>query len=186
MAMAFVPFRAHPSVTNHLTADCCRQHSSQCYAAHTQPLLYATNPDRESNQDITNEFDGFNPFQPGSKIQPKSSGIIIGSSPNKETPGGRISPRQMKMKQLTTELLASISDPQSVSTLLESNEGFLLEQLNNLDAVLEPDSVFHPSMNRKERFERYRQVMDERIESARAPAARNVLTLLKEFVLSKE
>ncbi|KAL7518031.1 hypothetical protein ACHAWX_002896 [Stephanocyclus meneghinianus] len=92
----------------------------------------------------------------------------------------------MKMKQLTTELLASISDPESVSQLLQSNEGFLLEQLNNIDAVLEPDSVFHPAMTRKERFERYRQVMDERIESARVPAARNVLTLLKDFVLSKE
>jgi hypothetical protein len=149
-------------------------------------LLYSTNPDNEHEQENTNEFDGFNPFQPGSKMQTKSSGIFIGSSPNKDTPGGRISPRQMKMKQLTTELLASISDPEAVSQLLQSNEGFLLEQLNNIDAVLEPDSVFHPSMSRKERFERYRQVMDERIESARVPAARNVLTLLKEFVLSNE
>ncbi|KAL7485678.1 hypothetical protein ACHAW6_011277 [Cyclotella cf. meneghiniana] len=184
--MAFSPFAARSCILNNSMSYRCQLLSSQHCGASTKSLLYSTNPGNQYDQDKSNEFDGFNPFQPGSKIQTKSNGIFIGSSPNKDTPGGRISPRQMKMKQLTTELLASISDPESVSQLLQSNEGFLLEQLNNIDAVLEPDSVFHPTMTRKERFERYRQVMDERIEGARVPAARNVLTLLKDFVLSKE
>ena len=42
------------------------------------------------------------------------------------------------MKELTTELLLNISDDDMISKLLLSNEEFLLEQLNNVDAVLEP------------------------------------------------
>jgi len=90
------------------------------------------------------------------------------------------------MKELTTDLLAHISDAESVSRLLQSNEDFLLEQLINLDAVLEPDSVLSPDMSREERFERYRQVMDERIENARAPAAKKALGALKDFVWSRK
>jgi hypothetical protein len=90
------------------------------------------------------------------------------------------------MKELTTDLLACISEDESVSKLLESNEEFLLEQLNNLDAVLEPDSVFTPSMSRSERFEQYRKVMEDRIRNARVPAAKNALRALKEFVSSRE
>ena len=89
-------------------------------------------------------------------------------------------------QELTTDLLARLSDDESVSRLLRSNEEFLLEQLNNLDAVLEPDSVFFSHMSREERFERYRQVMEERIENARAPAAKKALGALKDFVWSKK
>lgn len=106
--------------------------------------------------------------------------------PPPSTPGGRISPRQMRMKELTTDLLARLSDDEAVSKLLQSNDDFLLEQLNNLDAVLEPDSVYTPNMNREERFQKYRQVMDDRIEGARAPAAKKALGALREFVLSRE
>ncbi len=106
--------------------------------------------------------------------------------PSPSTPGGRVSPRSMRMKELTTDLLACISEDESVSKLLESNEEFLLEQLNNLDAVLEPDSVFTPSMSRSERFEQYRKVMEDRIRNARVPAAKNALRALKEFVSSRE
>ena len=41
-------------------------------------------------------------------------------------------------------------------------------------------------MDRGERFRRYREVMDERIEGARAPAAKKALGALKDFVLSRE
>jgi len=90
------------------------------------------------------------------------------------------------MKELTTDLLACLSDEESVAELLQSNEDFLLEQLNNLDAVLEVDSVYTPDMTRGERFARYRQVMEERIEGARAPVAKKALGALKDFVLARE
>ena len=92
----------------------------------------------------------------------------------------------MKMKDITTDLLMCISDDESVSELLLSNEEFLLEQLNNLDAVLEPDSVMTPDMTRPQRFQRYEEVMQERIDGARAPAAKKALGALKGFVMSRE
>ena len=70
--------------------------------------------------------------------------------------------------------------------ILIEHEDFLLEQLNDLEVVLEEDSIYTPEMNREERFERYRVVMEERIGGARAPAARNTLMALKEFVLSRQ
>lgn len=101
-------------------------------------------------------------------------------------PGGRVSPRQTRMRELTTDLLARLSDEEAVAELLRSNEDFLLEQLNDLDAVLEPESVFTPDMGREERFGRYREVMDERIANARAPAAKKALGALKDFVMARQ
>lgn len=92
----------------------------------------------------------------------------------------------MRMKELTTDLLARISSVEAVEELLQENEEFLLDQLSNLDAVLESDSVFTMEMTREERFVRYREVMIERIGSARAPVAKRALTLLMEFVLRRE
>lgn len=92
----------------------------------------------------------------------------------------------MRMKELTTDLLACLSNEDAVSELLTRNEDFLLDQLNNLDAVLEPDSVYTPDMSREERFARYREVMEDRIENARAPVAKKALGALRDFVLDRE
>ena len=155
-------------------------------------------PDQNDNDTTTssssddNEFQGFNPFTPGAKIPTKGSGFGILSDAdrkqpiNNQTPGGQISPRQMKMKELTTELLLNISDDELVSKLLLTHEEFLLEQLNNVDAVLEPDSVLTPDMTREERFRQYEKVMNERIDGARAPVAKKALGVLRDFVLSRE
>jgi hypothetical protein len=56
------------------------------------------------------------------------------------------------MKELNTNLLAHLSNDKLVSRLLQSNDKFLLEQLNNLDAVLEPDCVSSPDMSQEEWF----------------------------------
>ena len=92
----------------------------------------------------------------------------------------------MRMKEITTDLLMRLSDDDAVSELLQSNEDFLLQQLNDLDVALESDSVYTPDMNREERFIRYREVMDERIENARAPAAKTALSALRDFVSARE
>ncbi|KAL7448773.1 hypothetical protein ACHAWC_000914, partial [Mediolabrus comicus] len=145
-----------------------------------------------SSSDDDNEFQGFNPFTAGAKMPTKGSGFGILSDAdrkqpnNNQTPSGQISPRQMKMKELTTELLLNISDDDMISKLLLTNEEFLLEQLNNVDAVLEPDSVLTPNMTREERFRQYEKVMNERITGARAPVAKKALGVLRDFVLSRE
>ena len=144
-----------------------------------------------SSSDDDNEFQGFNPFTPGAKMPTKGGFGILSDADrkqpnNNQTPGGQISPRQMKMKELTTELLLNISDDDMISKLLLTNEEFLLEQLNNLDAVLEPDSVLSPDMTREERFRQYEKVMNERITGARAPVAKKALGVLRDFVLSRE
>ena len=144
-----------------------------------------------SSSDDANEFQGFNPVTPGAKIPTKGGFGILSDADrkqplNNQTPGGQISPRQMKMKELTTELLLNISDDDMISKLLLSNEEFLLEQLDNVDAVLEPDSVLTPDMTREGRFRQYEKVMNERITGARAPVAKKALGVLRDFVLSRE
>ena len=180
-------------VSGFLQATTTTHRQIRIIAAPSSQTVLADSPlfSGDDNISDSNEFVGFNPFQPGSKII--SSGGGVGTFSNYErtqpppaTPGGQVSPRQMRMKELTTTLLACISDDESVAKVLQSNEEFLLEQLNNLDAVLEPDSIFTPNMSRSERFEQYRQVMEERIRTARAPVAKNVLRALQDFVSSKE
>ena len=152
----------------------------------SSPLFQPENND----DDTSNEFQGFNPFTPGAKIPTKGGFGVLSDNERKQppptTPGGQISPRQMKMKEITTELLMCISDDDSVSELLLSHEDFLLDQLNNEDAVLEADSVLSPDMTRSQRFQRYGEVMQERINGARAPAAKKALGALKDFVMSRE
>ena len=146
-------------------------------------------PENE-NDDEDGGLSGFNPFTPGAKIPTKGGFGILSESERKQpplsTPGGQISPRQMRMKELTTDLLNRLSDDEAVASLLESNEDFLLDQLNNLDAVLEPDSVYTPDMSRAERFAKYKEVMEDRIANARAPAAKKALGILRDFALKRE
>lgn len=198
---------SHPAVAGFVVARSLRQQlfkisSSKTTASPKRPLslLFDNTPlfsadngtTEETNSDTTNDFDGFNPFASGSKILPTKGGFGILSDNSERlrqraaiTPGGRISPRQMKMKELTADLLACISDNDAVSHLLHSKEKFLLEQLNNMDAVLETESVFTPNMNREERFDMYQQIMNERIKNARAPVAKKALEALRDFVWSK-
>jgi len=170
------------------------EHSSSIISFSSSTTSLANSPlftdESNNSNDDNDEFDGFNPFQPGAKIKTKGGFGILADDDRKQqtqpTPGGQVSPRQMRMKEITTDLLMRLSDDNAVSELLQSNEDFLLQQLNDLDVALESDSVYTPDMNREERFTRYREVMDERIENARAPAAKKALSALLRFVSSKE
>jgi hypothetical protein len=167
------------------------EHSSSISSSTTSLANSPLFSDESNNsKDDNDEFDGFNPFQPGAKIKTKGGFGILSDDDRKQqtqpTPGGQVSPRQMRMKEITTDLLMRLSDDDAVYELLQSNEDFLLQQLNDLDISLESDSVYTPDMNREERFTRYREVMDERIENARAPAAKKALSILYDFVSSRE
>jgi len=169
------------------------EHSSSTSTISSSTTSLANSPlfsGESNNSNNDDEFDGFNPFQPGAKIKTKGGFGILADDDRKQqtqpTPGGQVSPRQMRMKEITTDLLMCLSDDYAVSELLQSNEDFLLQQLNDLDIVLESDSVYTPDMNREERFTRYREVMDERIENARAPVAKKALSALRDFVSARE
>ncbi|EJK71959.1 hypothetical protein THAOC_06551 [Thalassiosira oceanica] len=149
--------------------------------------LFSPEPDENDSGD---DFGGFNPFAPGSRIPTKGGFGVLADSERKRppptTPGGQVSPRAMRMKELTTKLLSVLSDDSAVEELLRENADFLLDQLDNVDAALEVDSVYTPDMTRGERYGKYREVMDLRIEGARAPAAKKALGALRDFVLSQE
>ena len=74
----------------------------------------------------------------------------------------------------------------AVRTVLDSYRDFLLEPLEEQDAVLDPDSIYKPSMTRRQRYEAYRQEMDRRLSQARSKQAQAVLTAMKEYVLEFE
>jgi hypothetical protein len=161
--------------------------SSSSTTAMANNNLFSSETEDNDDDTTTNDFAGFNPLQPGAKMPTKGGfGILSDNKPTPSSPGGLISPRQMRMKELTGDLLFSISDDDAVEKLLQSNEEFLLDQLNNLDAVLEVDSVYTPDMSRDERFGRYKEVMEERIKVARAPVAKKALGALMDFVLARE
>ena len=126
-----------------------------------------------------------------------------------------ISLRKTRMQELTRELLEAVIEdsnsstasspsssldntstssgsaaasaaPTAVRTVLDGYKDFLLEPLEEQDAVLDPDSIYKPNMTRRQRYEAYRQEMDRRLSQARNKQAQAVLTAMKEYVLEFE
>jgi len=90
------------------------------------------------------------------------------------------------MQELTNELLNCANDSSQMQEILNSYQDFLLEPLDDDDAVLDPDSIYTADMSRAERYQAYRGSMEERVRSARNPTVRTVLEAMKDFVLSFE
>jgi hypothetical protein len=128
-----------------------------------------------SNDGGSGEFSDFNPFSYQTDKNKKSSG-----NPN------IISLRKTSMQTLTYEMLDSVQDPELLQTMLQDNRDFLLETLEDKEAVLDPDSVYTYNMSRAERYQAYRNTMQERMSTAKNPAVRQVLTALYDFVTSHE
>ena len=105
--------------------------------------------------------------------------------------GTQISIRKTTMQRLTSELLNcgtadTPENQQRRQDVLAEYQDFLLEPLEDDDAVLDPDSIYTPGMTRAQRYEAYKASMDERVGSARNPQARIVLSAMRDFVLSFE
>ena len=133
-----------------------------------------------SNNDdySTKDWQNFNPFDPSS-TRPSSL-----SSPSSSY--NRISLRKTQMQDLMSSLLDVAGDQDATTGVLESWKEFLLEPLEDDNAVLEADSIYKSGMTRAERYQTYRATMEERIQSARNSTVRNVLQKLSDFVLSNE
>ncbi|CAB9517516.1 expressed unknown protein [Seminavis robusta] len=100
--------------------------------------------------------------------------------------GTQISLRKTTMTELLNELLNVATAREEVQTVLESYKDFLLEPLEDTDAVLDPDSIYTASMTREQRYQAYRESMEERVEKARNESVKTVLKAMKDYVLSFE
>mmetsp|Transcript_8952 Transcript_8952/g.10706 ORF Transcript_8952/g.10706 Transcript_8952/m.10706 type:complete len:90 (+) Transcript_8952:337-606(+) len=89
------------------------------------------------------------------------------------------------MSSITSALIQKRTVEEMKESLLE-HEDFLLEPLEDDDAVLDEDSIYTPGMTRDERYETYRKSMEGRLQQARDPTAKKVLIALMEFTLSYE
>lgn len=123
----------------------------------------------KSDMDLT----GFNPFQ----YQARGNRAYSMS-------GTQISLRKTGMQQLIAALLQT--PPENIQNILESHKDFLLEPLEDMDAVLDPDSIYRGDMTRSQRYQAYRVSMQERLAKARDPKAQKVLQAMMDFVLSFE
>lgn len=100
--------------------------------------------------------------------------------------GTQISLRKSTMDQLVNELLNVVGNEQQTTEVLENYKDFLLEPLEDDDAVLDPDSIYDSTMDRTARYVAYRESMEARLSSARNPSVKRVLDSMKQFVLSHE
>jgi hypothetical protein len=129
------------------------------------------------NDGDANEFSNFNPFSYQTDKNKKSS---------MDNYALQISLRKTTMQALINELLDTVRDPEQLQAILQANRDFLLETIEEKDAVLDSDSVYSFSMSRAERYQAYRNVMEERMSTAKNPAVKQVLTALYDFVTSHE
>lgn len=88
------------------------------------------------------------------------------------------------MQEIVNQLLDSSDQPETLQSILQQNKEFLLEPLEDDQAVLELDSIYRAGMSRNERYQTYEESMKERMERARNSATKTVLTALMEFVMS--
>ena len=155
----------------------------------TGPLsLFSTNNDEDIVDDSffppkqDDDLSSFNPFQPVGQ----SNSFEAGRGGNR----GSISLRQTRMQEINRQLLDAAESKQNADDLLEdilkSNRDFLIEPLEDTNAVLDPDSIYTADMDRDSRYQAYRQSMEKRISSAKNGTVRKVLNALSNFILSQE
>lgn len=133
------------------------------------------------NRDTAEEWKGFNPFDPSSMKSAASS-----TTKTTTVSTNQISLRRTQMQEIMSNLLNVVGDEQATVALLQDASDFLLEPLEDDEAVLELDSIYKPNMSREERYQTYRKAMQERIQGARNSDVRSVLQKLSDFVLAKE
>jgi hypothetical protein len=134
-----------------------------------------------------NKFSNFNPFD----YKSSHSNSAYSYS------GTQISLRKTQMQELVNDLLNVVQENNKrdessdaariMQEMLQSSKDMLLEPLEDVaNAVLDPDSIYTPTMTRGERYQAYRASMEERLRTARNPQVQRVLQELKDFVLSFE
>lgn len=128
-------------------------------------------------QDNSLDFSNFNPlsYKTSEKRNPVDNYV-----------GTQISLRKTRMQELTNELLNAVGDESETQKILEDYREFLIEPLEEMEAVLDPDSVYSPEMSRSERYQAYRVSMDERLGRCKNGQVRSVLQSMRDFLMSFE
>ena len=100
------------------------------------------------------------------------------------------------MKELMNTLLQNVSiyggddhekeeeeeNNQKLLSILNENSELILEPLIEDDALMDGDSIYDVGMSKEERFIRYNEVMEQRIEKAVNKSVKKILILMKDFV----
>lgn len=94
--------------------------------------------------------------------------------------------RKVHMQELTQDIMRNINDDASILAILENAREFLLEPFESENAVLDPDSIFEPGMSRPEKFERYRSIMNKRIDDAKNQSLKKLLQSMMDYVVQFE
>ena len=108
------------------------------------------------------------------------------SASGKPYSGNRISLRKTTMQQMVNDLMDVVGSDEETETILQKYKDFLLEPLDDDEAVLDPDSIYNSTMDRTARYQAYAKSMESRIKSARNSSARSVLESMRDFVLKHE
>eukprot|EP00546_Thalassionema_frauenfeldii_P011686 CAMPEP_0178928520 /NCGR_PEP_ID=MMETSP0786-20121207/19955_1 /TAXON_ID=186022 /ORGANISM="Thalassionema frauenfeldii, Strain CCMP 1798" /LENGTH=135 /DNA_ID=CAMNT_0020604405 /DNA_START=130 /DNA_END=534 /DNA_ORIENTATION=- len=132
-------------------------------SAETTKLLDLLN----TNDKAENEWEGFNPFD-------RNNGLI-----KKRFESTNLNLRKFKMNQLTDDLLANIDDDKKVKELLGEAREFLLDPLENENALMDQDSIYDPNMSREERYLCYEKTMEERITACHRKKTRKLLEIMR-------
>ena len=132
-------------------------------------------------KDNNNEFSGFNPFD-----YKTNSGGGRSAAMYSDGASNIVSLRKTAMSGMLDELLATDASEEQMLPILEAYKPFLLEPLDDDNAVLEPDSIYRPGMKREERYQAYRTSMEQRVSKARNGNVQKVLTAMMNYVLSFE
>ncbi len=105
----------------------------------------------------------------------------------KSNSSAKLDIRSMRMSSLTGDLLNRIGDEAATRALLEENRDFLLEPLEVPDSLAaSASSIYTPNMTRSERYQAYRESVEDRLKNSKNGQARAVLTAMKDFVLEFE
>ena len=121
------------------------------------------------------DFSSFNPFD--YKKETDNSGMNFSAN--------QISLRKTRMQEIVNELLNVVGDSDRTRSILEENTDFLLDPLDDDQAVLDPDSIYTSTMSRDERYQAYEISMTERLATARNSSVKMGLSSLKDYVLSR-
>jgi hypothetical protein len=139
------------------------------------------------NLDERTSLRGFNPLNydaSKSKSAAASPHRVAGKS-------NRISLRATQMEELNRLLLdaggfSGDRRDEEMRAVLQQYRDFLLEPLEDPDAVLEENSIYSSQMSRAERYQAFRRSLSERIESSKNLKVTTALQAMKNFVLEFE
>ena len=139
-----------------------------------------------SSGDDGEYFSKVNPFDGNFKVDEEEPSTLMDRKMDVS------SIRSLRMKSLMQDLLEAEkrSDNSSMNDILLKNKNLLLEQFDDMEAPLEPDTIFIVDgkliNTREERFDRYESAMNERINSSQYGSVQNILKAMMEFVLSHD